>query len=242
MPDWHRPEAYDFTVHLTREQWAWEFLRRNPDYRREWAAFDATWRALETAYGSPPHRDFPAWRQDPRAWVQSSASPDGACRVDQDKVLVECALGSRWGFHKFPPDPAADDPIGAGLLAWREVAPDGVREIGPCDLADLDSDPALLVLGFDLSRPLRGQIEQAKRHLQMVQRRRVREGAVTLATVAGLRAEWTGALRLLDAEAAGAGPYELAALCDGESADGPLAQAHRLRELGYLEILALPER
>jgi hypothetical protein len=28
--------AYGYTKHLTRSRWAWEFLRRNEDYRRDW--------------------------------------------------------------------------------------------------------------------------------------------------------------------------------------------------------------
>ncbi len=241
MPDWRQPETYAFTTHLTREQWAWEFLRRNPDYRRSWVAFAATWRDLEAAYGSPPNRDFPAWRQDPRAWVHAANCPDGACRVDQDKVLIECALGARFGFHKFPPDPADNDPVGAGRLTWRELWPEPVPELGPRDLAELESDPAQVALAFDLSRPLRDQIDQAKRQLQVLQRQRVREGALTLATVAGRRDLWTCALRLLDAEAAGADLGRTDSGCVGWPRENLRVEAHRLRDLGYLEILRLPE-
>jgi hypothetical protein len=35
-PDWRRGETYEYTRDLPRRGWAWEFLRRNPDYRREW--------------------------------------------------------------------------------------------------------------------------------------------------------------------------------------------------------------
>ncbi len=244
VPDWRNPEAYSFAQCLNREQWAWEFLRRNPDYRRDWAAFAATWRDLEAAYGRPPNRDFPAWRQDPRAWVHAAECPEGECRVDQDKVLIECALGARFGFHKFPPDPADDDPVGAGRLTWREIPLEPIRELGLEDQvglqAGLGSDPALAVLAFDLSRPLRGQLEQAKRQLQLLQRRRVRAGTLTLLSVAGLRGHWTHALRLLDAEADGAGV--LVDLCGDAPPDGLLAEAKRLRDGGYLEILDLPER
>jgi len=245
MPDWRHAEDYAFTADLTRHQWAWEFLRRNPDYRRQWAAFAATWWDLEAAYGSPPNRDFPAWRQDPRAWVRASECPEGECRVDQDKVLIECALGARFGFHKFPPDPADDDPVGAGRLTWRETPPDAVRDLGQGDLAGLGaglgSDPSLVALAFDLSRPLQGQVEQAKRYLQIVQRRRVREGAVTLRTVAGLRAQWACALRLLDAEAAEAAGDLIAPIGDAHPVEALRAEARRLRDGGYLEILSLPE-
>jgi hypothetical protein len=32
QPNWRDPSAYDYTRNLTREDWAWEFLRRNPSY------------------------------------------------------------------------------------------------------------------------------------------------------------------------------------------------------------------
>lgn len=36
MPDWKNEEDYAYTDTNTIERWAWEFLRRNPDYRKEW--------------------------------------------------------------------------------------------------------------------------------------------------------------------------------------------------------------
>ncbi|MCU0833940.1 MAG: DUF6499 domain-containing protein [Gammaproteobacteria bacterium] len=242
MRDWRDPDAYAFTGGLTAAQWAWEFLRRNPDYRREWAVFVAVWRELEAAYGAPPHRDFPAWRQDPRAWVHASDCPEGECRVDQHRVLIECALGARWGFHKFPPDPADDDPVGAGRLVWREPSASEPIEVVPQDRAWLGTDPARIALGFDLALPLREQIERAKRHLQMIQRQRVRAGLVRLATVANLGIHWTGLLRLLDAEAAGVDPTRLPAELAGRDPERARAEAHRLRDRGYRWIAALPER
>jgi len=242
MSDPTHPRDYAFTAGLTREQWAWEFLRRNPDYRRDWAAFDATWRDLEAVYGRPPNRDFTAWKQDPRAWVHVSECPEGECRVDQDKVLIECALGARWGFHKFPPDPADDDPVGGGRLTWRERPADQALELGPGDGAWLGADRGRVALGFDLRLPLRDQIEQAKRHLQMAQRQRVRDGSVVPASVAGLRDCWTRCLRLLDAESPDpAAPAPLEELAGEWSAAWLLAEAHRLRDGGYLDILRLPE-
>jgi len=34
--DWRNPKDYEFTKLLTSEGWAWEFLRRNPEYIKEW--------------------------------------------------------------------------------------------------------------------------------------------------------------------------------------------------------------
>lgn len=35
-PVWHDRRTYAYTQHLSRDAWAWEFLRRNPDYRAAW--------------------------------------------------------------------------------------------------------------------------------------------------------------------------------------------------------------
>jgi hypothetical protein len=93
LHDWHDPEKYAFTQNLSSAQWAWEFLRRNRDYRQEWAAFNEVWQVLEAAYGRPPDRDFCAWKRDPRAWVKAADCPGSDCCVDQEKVLIECATG-----------------------------------------------------------------------------------------------------------------------------------------------------
>jgi hypothetical protein len=237
-PDWRRPEDYVFTERLSGARWAWEFLRRNPEYRREWAAFWAVWQALEADYGRPPDRDFCAWKRDPRAWVRVPDGTAGDCRVDEDKVLLECAFGARWGFHKFPPDPADDDPVGEGRLTWRPID-QRLEALGPGDTDWLGTEPAKIAVGFDLRRDLPVQLERAKRLLQMEQRRRVRAGDVVRLTVASRAGLWQRLLRLLDADAAGADIEEARRILDVERPLDLLAEAKRLSEGGYRELAAL---
>lgn len=45
--DWRRDGAYDYTDVLPRRAWAWEFLRRDPDYRQVWSDVSTTVR-IET--------------------------------------------------------------------------------------------------------------------------------------------------------------------------------------------------
>lgn len=37
QPDWRNENAYAYTARLTRRGWAWEFLRRNPEFRHQLA-------------------------------------------------------------------------------------------------------------------------------------------------------------------------------------------------------------
>ncbi len=34
-PDWRHEKSYNYTAHLTRRGWAWEFLRRNIEFQRD---------------------------------------------------------------------------------------------------------------------------------------------------------------------------------------------------------------
>lgn len=38
---WRDPQAYDYLEGLSAPDLAWEFLRRNPDYQRDYAALTA---------------------------------------------------------------------------------------------------------------------------------------------------------------------------------------------------------
>ena len=116
-------DAYAHCNTLPRDQWAWEFLRRNPDYRADYQRFIAIWRTLEAEYGAPPKRDFQRWKQDPRAYGPlpgdaELAAPSGELCVVDDRVLLECWMGAKWGFYKFPLDPERIAP-GPDELSWR---------------------------------------------------------------------------------------------------------------------------
>ncbi|WP_159587935.1 transcriptional regulator domain-containing protein [Chelativorans xinjiangense] len=66
-PDWQDRGAYDYTERLTRRGWAWEFLRRNPDFQKDLARglSRAAW--LETESGvvvirlAPSDVDLSQW-------------------------------------------------------------------------------------------------------------------------------------------------------------------------------------
>ncbi len=190
-------DAYAHCATLTRDQWAWEFLRRNPDYRRDYQAFLAIWHALEADYGAPPNRDFSKWKQDPRAYgplpgAAELAAPGGElCTVDDDRVLLECWMGAKWGFHKFPLDPERIAPA-SDELSWRPP---------PQPAAPIDA-PYRLDLAFDLSLPLPPQLEAAKFRLVSRAAELRRQGLAAPKSVANQRVRWIAMLRLLDGAAA----------------------------------------
>jgi hypothetical protein len=220
------PDAYRHCATLTRDQWAWEFLRRNAEYQRDYGAFIAIWRALEADYGAPPNRDFSRWKQDPRAYGPlpgdaALASPEGAlCTVDDERVLLECWMGAKWGFYKFPLDPERSAP-GPDELSWR-----------PPPQADPRIEaPFRVDIAFDLSLPLPPQLEAAKFRLVSRGAQLRRQGLAAPRTVANQRERWVRMLQLLDDRAAG----KLVEDRDGEL----LRDARGMTQAGYREILRL---
>lgn len=191
-------DPYAYCDTLTRDQWAWEFLRRNPDYRRDYLAFITLWRALEAAYGAPPNRDFSRWKRDPRAYGPlpgnaELATPSGEqCTVDDERVLLECWMGAKWGFYKFPLDPARVAPA-PNELSWRPPPAPATRST---------ADPYRLDIAFDLSLPLPPQLEAAKFRLVSRASDLRRIGLAAPKTVANQRERWTAMRHLLDGAAA----------------------------------------
>lgn len=217
-------DAYAYCAGLTRDQWAWEFLRRNPDYRADYRRFIVLWQALEADYGAPPARDFQRWKQDPRAYgplpgEAELAAPSGElCVGDDDRVLIECWMGAKWGFYKFPIDPERSAPPGPDELSWRPP-PQPAAPIG---------EPYRLDVSFDLSLPLPPQLEAARFRLVSRASELRRTGLAAPMTVANQRARWTRMLRLLDGDEV-----------QNEENTALLDEARAMVRAGYLGILRL---
>ncbi|ODU44116.1 MAG: hypothetical protein ABS92_09930 [Thiobacillus sp. SCN 63-374] len=218
-------DAYAYCAVLTRDQWAWEFLRRNPDYRADYRRFITLWHALEADYGAPPNRDFPRWKQDPRAYgplpgdVDLAAPTGELCVVEDERVLLECWMGAKWGFYKFPLDPERDTPPGADELSWRP----------PLQPAPHVDEVCRLDISFDLSLPLPPQLEAAKFRLVGRAAELRRQGILAPKTVANQCARWIRMLRVLDGDMPPEGNLD------------DLREAQAMTQSGYLDILRLAD-
>lgn len=175
-------------------QWAWEFLRRNPEYQTDYAEFIATWQALETEYGIPPNRDFFRWKQDPRAsrpaWDPSLATGAACTTDDEDRQLIECWMGAKWGFYQFPQNPA----LGAEELA----TPINWRPPPAFDFHSENISPGREKLNFDLFLPLPAQLEAARQWLVSAQIRLRRQGLEAPRTLENQRQYWRELIDVLE--------------------------------------------
>lgn len=175
-------------------QWAWEFLRRNPEYQTDYRKFIEIWKALEADYGVPPERDFFRWKQDPRAsrpaW-DPSRSTGAACTTDaEEQQLIECWMGAKWGFYQFPQDPA--------LAALALAAPINWRPPPAFDFRSNEQSSSRQQLNFDLSLPLPAQLEAARLWLLSEQIRLRRQGQAAPKTLENQCARWADLVLVLD--------------------------------------------
>ncbi len=205
MKHWQNPDYYLYTSGLNRNQWAWEFLRRNPDYLKDYQWFINQWQALEKAYGKAPNMDYQAWKQDPRSYkiIDLDSEQDANCAIAQDKLLIECWMGNKWGFFKFPRCPELN--ALETEINWRPLPP----EYFSLDCEDPHrrpensngSEPGKLSYKacIDLRKPLKEQLEQFKQQAIVRQRRLKKQGSLRAFTVSGKSSLWTLCLRYLDA-------------------------------------------
>jgi hypothetical protein len=236
--DWRRGGDYAFTAELDAAGWAWQFLRRCPEYRADHLWFITTWRVLEADYGVPPRRDFFRWKQDSRAWrAEAEIAGCGAdvCPGENDRVLIECWMGAKWGFRKFPIDPAIDFPE---ELSWREQ-PIGVETVSAAGIAALP--PERIALAFDLSLPLDAQLEAARRELALRRHSLAKSGRLPPLSARQGAPIWGKWLRLLDGLEAGASLSEIGRGLDLADPTTEAREALAMRESGYRRILMLPD-
>lgn len=238
--DWRSPDIYAFSNGLDQSGWAWQFLRRCPAYRADYAWFIGVWRALEADYGTPPRRDFFRWKQDARAWrAESEIAGCGTdtCPGENDQVLIECWISAKWGLRKFPIDPAVEFPED---LVWREPEIP-VTPVSPEAIAAMENAPELIALKFDVSLPLTAQLEAARRKLAAIRHSLARTGTLPPSTLRQGMPIWKIWLRLLDALETVTPLPEIARALDLSIPDEAVSAARAMSAGGYRRILLLTE-
>ena len=140
MRNWREPDDYQFTAKLDDKGWAWEFLRRNPDYRKDFTERLNKFLSLRKA-GKLGLADSGREVDDPRFYVpydpEFGALVDfkrwgcrGYCHPDQDhpEMLIFFPPGFNTRYSVFFPDGALDfmvnpEAINRGGTRKLELAP-----------------------------------------------------------------------------------------------------------------------
>jgi hypothetical protein len=235
MPDWRNAAEYPSPRTLPNHRWAWEFLRRNPDYRKDWASVLARYLA------NPG--DYFALGQTAAGYAEQVSADDSWNPLpEHPNFYLPADESPKWSLRDIV-NPATDDPeflafvLQFGFLFFkREGAPLPVYPGGA-------KYPWTF---FNLNLPLKPQLENARKMLAAEQKRQ----GIKPRQVKHHRELWPFYLRLLDAEIDGRTPKQTADALESEI-DGlderkvwdSLRAAKRLTEQeGYLSIFLSTEK
>lgn len=237
--DWKSEADYEYLEVLEPAGWAFEFLRRNPEYQADYETITAIEAALTKQYG-PCEDNREAWRQDGKSWICVPPIKDGQS-LKQWQVTASLSSShpsrtwyldwykARWGLTNQFPDPSCPAVPAPKFNALDEfpLFPK-YAEVGEFFLGD-DCDGNQMrgtaVVVFDLWRPIKEQIKIAG--VQLVTRAKEHMAEEKMAygtdTKPQLKAHKPGNailkyrqyLRTLDAAASGAEPKEIAAVIYG---------------------------
>ncbi len=215
MPDWKKPEDYEYPDDLDRCGWTWEFLRRNPEYRQE---FEKSQKLHLPIYDPPKHKG-----ESDNAWMHR------VIREDRDPKQLHPYVYYAIKWRMQPPihDPENNQPpvflspFPVEAHRWDHLSDYYINE---ADEAPTTQRTEYSVLVFDLRRPIKEQLRQARLQLK------VRESQVQKSEHRNLQpSQWQIYLRLLDAKEAGAGTKDIIqniddyAVLPNSAADGYIA-------------------
>jgi hypothetical protein len=261
-PDWRDPATYPDPKSTRLTQWAWEFLRRNPDYRSDWRRYAESCAVLRAKHRSKLDADqeptaFAFDHDDPLGCVYEPPREDGESEGGWLRRVgsgSSSPLGSwlckKWGIGGAGglPEPTAIRFPGlwaasAGLVRMVASRPEG-SAVGTSTVATIE---------FDLSRPLEPQFAAAKRLLTRRQTYLRQRGVVGTSTAARAQSGvvYRRYLRALDAVETGAKLTHIAQVLfptdpDPEArrdkARATIRAAKQLRDGGYRRLPSLSAR
>lgn len=205
----------------SKEQWAWEFLRRNPEYQRDYKVFIQRWNELVKDYvdstssgidaisescevkNQLPEKKLKLWQSDMRSLAFEGQDEmkllddlpvkDGN-NPYQETHQIEDWMMAKWGFSSFPLDPSIQSPKIPNQLTWQEQTIN-LDEI----LFDAQTPDPITQLNFDLRYSLKDQLEAAHKDLIKLTGQLQRLGKVHL-VASDHYPEWLDQLKLLDDE------------------------------------------
>ncbi len=224
LPDWTKPHQYPDPKTTSLRQWAWEFLRRNPEYQQLWEKFDAL----------PPGPIYEG--------RSAYAYMDIRERFEKEFGILDPAA---------PPMTIADPDFKWRLRFTNPprywILPIDWLEDDEFEMPEIDLEhSAEVVLKFDVRLPLPRQINSAKMILETQAKRLAKAGLL-----GGERAQikkYQNYLRILDAKLSGATSKAIATDILGIKNDNPdyrgrvretFKAAKQLRDRDYRLLSAL---
>lgn len=197
LKDWKNEEEYKYLDKYTAESelWAWEFLRRNAEYRKDWNTAFVIW-------GKNNKSDAPNY------WAQLFGSSCSSENYRPETILFNDAR-NKWGllFNEII-DPDVDKPLVEYPYSLFYTYGYYYEKDDLDNLPDLKSTEVLAV--FDMAKPIQQQLEYFKAILEDYQNDLIAYSTLRIPYVINKPIYWKDQLRIFDAKAAGSTDKEIA--------------------------------
>jgi len=179
--DWRRPEDYESLKKYSLVNWAWEFLRRNPEYCQEYRKLKEGRDEIHTRIGAyfPGHQKW-----NLLIWLDPDHEFSSTVKADPDPFPFIKPGGTEEAIF-YSNDPKRKSIV----IQWAG------KETGE------------VLFRFDTRLPINPQIEAAKKELLALQRK---QSGKRQAIFKPRKSEWITLLRVLDATAEGYRPKAIA--------------------------------
>ncbi|MET0087661.1 MAG: DUF6499 domain-containing protein [Sedimenticola sp.] len=235
-PDWRNPEDYAYTDHLSDEGWAWEFLKRNPNYQSDYKQISLILNLLEAVHGQLDAPEVDAILRNvsgayhfdpPRNEGESIDQWIERCKVAGVNPIerrIDYQAGYKWGIDGPIQNPHAE---GGGIPkflsspSWPRII-EHKEGLDYVDSIYNDPDSPFVLVGFNLNLNIKKQATDATSLLSKEKSKLKSLGKIhRLSNISniGLLVEH---LRLLDADDAGANSSEIGEILfkdDSQDAD-----------------------
>lgn len=261
MPDWRKREDYNFPKSFSGSGWAWQFLRRNPDYRADYESLTELLQRLAPEYGS---LDEPqVWKRlmnvpgaigydPPRLEDESDVEWSRRCGyLNPKKQRIDLFLQRRWGIRGTLPNPLTEnliEPVFYDPRDWPRLV-----TLDECSDYFLDEgyehEYPNVLFAFNVGLPLNNQISRLRSLVGEILKVRKEQGLESHIGKWQHRDQWVKYLRVLDGYEDGATTIDIVdTLYSGEDrgkeAENKVTYAKRkaekLRDGGYLYIATAP--
>ena len=246
LPDWTKPHQYPDPKKTVSRHWAWEFLRRNPEYQRLWYELIAPYYDEKKGYRSVAAGKAAEERAETDPIIQRLRAEKKPYSITPPHIQFE----ERFGIRFYPPPPWQEfnQPgrkptfINEWLKFVAKLSRRLMPEGEPYEIQVTLYDGEVLIW-FNLNYRLEDQIERAKGLLEG--RKKYLRGLGELKEHRSRDPRlYQTYLRLLDAEVSGASLTEMGkvlfALAKGANpkarAFDSLKSAKRIRDYGYLYV------
>jgi hypothetical protein len=194
--NWKEPKDYEFANTLNSKKWAWEFLRRNPDYIQEWEKeLPLEFERIKKLLSDPETKDAPHLEG------YRTNTPESIHFIIPGHSLNK--YFKKWGILNLV-NPEQDNPFPNPFNQFPSFKYGNVRggNIGYSrHLDDSFPDGPYISIVYDISRPLKAQFTNAQKVLLEWQNEQVKEGKIHINTVKKHKDNWIEYLRILDAKA-----------------------------------------